>query len=369
TRYSGFSYKKQMAFDRGAVGVLMIFNDVMNWEAIGRSRDSRGPLLLDEQPNLVSDGLKISGIISIPVMQYLLQASNLESDYEADALSENFKARELDTKVSIRAKAYSEEVIKTSNVIGMIQGAKRPDECIVYTAHWDHVGTRPAALGADSIFNGAVDNASGTAMLLEVARAFSQLDRRPERSVIFLFTSAEEMGLLGAEYYTSNPVIPLHKTVCVINADSNYPTARMKTVVNALYGMSEMDEYNDEAASALGRTIIPDDSPPEMNIFRRGDHYPFVRKGGVPGTWMVGASDPINNDPKEDQLIANYAQHYHQVTDEYYEGFNAENIAFDAHLDFLIGLKMANSKAWPNWNKKSVYRKIRNQSLLENKKK
>ncbi|MEQ9405985.1 MAG: M28 family peptidase [Cyclobacteriaceae bacterium] len=365
SRYADFNYKKSEAMARGARGVLMIFNSIMNWDAIG-SRSTSGPLFLKEQPDLVSDGLQISGIVSIRLMKHLLEASGLDHDYEQDALSENFKPLEFKTRLSLDVRADTKEVINTSNIIGMIKGSGRPDECIVYTAHWDHVGTRPASFGTDSIFNGAVDNASGTSMVLEIARAFSQLKRKPDRTVIFFFTSAEEMGLLGAEYYTSNPIIPLNKTVCVINADSNYPTTRMKTVVNVLDGLTELDKFNHKAAKKLGRRIIPDDSPPEMNVFRRGDHYPFVRKGGVPATWMVGAMDPLNGDSASEKVVADYMQHYHQVTDEYYDGFIVDNIVFDAQLDFLIGLKLANNKAWPGWSNDSGYKKLRDQHLSNN---
>ncbi|WP_299110677.1 M20/M25/M40 family metallo-hydrolase [uncultured Winogradskyella sp.] len=365
SQYGDYNLKKKLAMERGAKAVFMIHHEFINWDQIGQSSNSGySSAYVKNQSETVSDGLLCSGIISIPVMKDLLSSSGFEDNYVEQALGKDFKGLHITSKMSLTNSSTPEDVVRTKNVLGILKGSTRPDEHIIYTSHWDHVGTRPSTFGKDSIFNGAIDNASGTAMHLEVARTYKALRRKPERSIVFFFTSAEEMGLLGAEYYANNPIYPLKKAVCVINADGHFATNKMKTATSVLKGYSEMDKYVDNAVAKMDRNAVEDTSPAYMKIFQRSDHYPFVKKG-VPAVWAIGNQNPVEGGEAEAQKIANYMQHYHQVTDEYYEGFNAQNIAADALMNFLIGLELANSSAWPNWNKTSKYKEIRDKSIQD----
>ncbi len=362
--YADFNQKKKWALERGAKGILIVHHEFIDWDGIASSPSSNySTTFVKGHHEHIADGLLFSGMISKPLMMALLQASGHKENYVEQALAKDFKGLQLITKISLTNTSISEDYLKTNNVLGILKGGKRPNEHLIYTAHWDHVGTRPARLGQDSIFNGAIDNASGTAMHLEVARAFKQMKRKPERSVLFFFTSAEEMGLLGARYYAEYPIYPLKEAVCVINADGHFATNKMKTATSVLKGYSQMDKYVDAAVAKMGRTTIEDLSPAYLNIFQRSDHFPFVEKG-VPAVWAIGNQNPEKGGAAEQQKIADYMQHYHQVTDEYYEGFNAQNIAADALMNLLIGLELVNSTDWPNWNKDIEYKKIRDKSKL-----
>ncbi|WP_298895597.1 M20/M25/M40 family metallo-hydrolase [uncultured Psychroserpens sp.] len=362
TYYGSLKYKKREALKRGAIGLLMVHDKSLDWNKINNTSDT--PLFIKGQETLASDGLKFSGQISIPMMEDLIASSGNQFNYINKALDKDFSIIPLKSKASLSLKSTGKEVMKTKNVVGLLKGSKRPKEYLIYTAHWDHIGTRDAHLGQDSIFNGAIDNASGTAMQLEVARAFSKLKNKPERSIIFLFTSAEEMGLLGSEYYANHPIFPLHKTACVINADASFAVERMKMVVNVIEGFTELDTLVNIAAAKLDRAIFKGDGKmPPNNVFKRSDHYPFVKKG-VPAVWNIGNFEPMNGDKKEEEKIGAYVRnHYHKVTDEFYKGFNPANITFDAQLNFLTGLEIANTTTWPNWNLNSGYRLIRDESI------
>ncbi|WP_298759382.1 M20/M25/M40 family metallo-hydrolase [uncultured Psychroserpens sp.] len=365
TYYAGVKYKKKEAAKRGAVGLIMIHNDAINWEAV--KDDSDAPNFIEGQPQLASDNLKFSGLISKALANTIFENSGYGLNYVENALSKDFLPTNLKAKVSLSLRATYEDLMRTKNVVGMIKGAKRPNEYVLYTAHWDHVGFKSDHAGNDSIFNGAIDNASGTAMQLEVARAFSKLKKKPERSILFLFTSAEEMGLFGAEHYANYPLYPLNKTACVINADASFAVDKMRMVINVIESHTEMDTIVNLAASKLGREIV-ETKGEELpgNVFQRSDHYPFVKKG-VPAVWNVGNFDPLSGDKKEEEKIMTFVTtHYHKVTDEYYDGFNCDNITFDAQLNFLTGLEIANSPLWPNWNEGSQYKAIRDESMSSN---
>ncbi len=361
--HAGIELKKKLAFERGAKGLIIIHNTFINWEMIGKSPSGKfSRSFIKGNHELISDGLMFSGMISIPMMETFMKDSGYSKDYVSLALSKEFQGLNLKSKLSVTNTSTTDEYLKTKNVLGILKGSKTPNEHIIYTAHWDHIGTRPSRFGKDSIFNGAIDNASGTAMHLEVARAFKNLKKKPQRSILFFFTSAEEMGLLGAEYYAENPLYPLKDAVCVINADGHFATNKMTTVTSILKGYSEMDKYVDNAAATINRNTVEDTSPSYLNIFQRSDHYPLVKKG-VPAVWAMGNQNPVKGGQEEAQKVVDYMQRYHRVTDEYYEGFNAQNIAADAQLNFLIGYELANSNDWPNWNEDVEFKKVREKSL------
>ena len=248
----------------------------------------------------------------------------------------------------------------------MVPGKKYPDEHIIFTAHWDHDGISENPINGDSILNGAIDNASGTAMIIESARVMAAQKEKTARSMVFFLTSSEELGLLGAKYYAKHPILPLNKTVCVINTDAAHATEPLRIAVNILKGHTDMDEVIDHVAEKIGREIIPDPTP-QIGAFQRSDHYPFVDKG-IPAAWIVGGADPIKGDSaRAMQIVYEYGStKYHQVTDEYYDGFLMGNIALDTKMNLALGYYYANSKDWPNWIQGSPYKTLRD-DLMEKK--
>jgi hypothetical protein len=364
TKYSTSSYKKEEAYKRGAAGVLTIFHDTglngLNWGLV-QAMATRPTRYLNGQEPAVAESIPFSGMISIEMANTIIRESGHEFDYIEKALDKQFKPMALGLTVSVDVLS-KKRTFKTNNVLGILKGRSRADEAIVYTAHWDHDGYIQNAGQKDSVYNGAIDNATGVAMVLETARAFKELKEKPDRSILFFLTSAEEMGLLGAKYYVDNPIIPMEKTVCVINADASHATEPMRVAVNVIKGHSnDMDSIVDAAAAKLDRVIIPDDAP-QIGAFYRSDHYPFVEKG-VPAVWAVGGGEPMAGDSiQQMQIIQDYMKRYHQLNDEYYDGFIAKNIAFDAKLNFLIGYQLSNSEEWPNWNEGTQYKAVRDES-------
>lgn len=365
SKYSSSEHKKQEALKRGAAGMLTIFHDTgltgMNWGLVQAMATRPTRYLKGQEPG-EQKALDFSGMISIEMARSLIREAGHDFDYIRKALEEDFTPIPLGITASLDVESRK-RTFKTHNVLGVIPGEKRPDEVIVYTAHWDHDGYVTNAAGKDSVYNGAIDNATGVAMVLETARAFKAAEDKPDRSILIFLTSAEEMGLLGSKYYAENPLFPMNKTVCVINSDAAHATEPMRIAVNVLKGYSEtLDGVVDSAARALGREIIPDPTP-QIGAFYRSDHFPFVEKG-VPGVWAVGGGDPMVGDSiTQMKIIQDYSSRYHQLDDEYYEGFIPNNIAFDAQLNFLIGYYLSESELWPNWNEGVPYKELRDAGL------
>ncbi|GAB4248284.1 MAG: M28 family metallopeptidase [Ekhidna sp.] len=365
TVHASISDKQTKAKQQGAVGFLTIFQDTgptgFNWPLVQAIATRSTYYLEGDEPN-TSESIDFGGMVSIATAKKLLKLGGQPENYIEAALSKDFKPANLGVTASIQVSSELRK-FKTNNVIGMVKGTTKPEETIVYTAHWDHDGIAENPVNGDSILNGAIDNASGTAMVLETARIFSQLKEKPERSVLFFLTAAEEMGLLGAKYYTEDPLFPLEKTVAVINTDAAHATQPMRIAVNVLMGHSDMDSVVLSTAKEIGREIIPDPTP-QIGAFHRSDHYPFVQKG-IPAVWAVGGADPMRGDSaKAMQIIYDYGPNkYHQVTDEYYEGFLMGNITLDATHNLLIGHQLATGNIWPNWVADSPYKPLRD-SLL-----
>jgi Zn-dependent M28 family amino/carboxypeptidase len=246
----------------------------------------------------------------------------------------------------------------------MLPGSVRADELFIYTAHWDHIGTdRSVADGEDGIYNGAVDNATGVAALLELARSFAALPRAPERSVAFLAVTAEESGLLGSAYYASHPPVPMHQTVGGINMDSMHVYGPTHDVVVVGYGSSELEDVLREKAVVQGRVVEPEEHP-ERGGYYRSDHFNFAKQG-VPMLYAEAGSD-------HQELGAAYIEakskeylerRYHTALDEITPDWDLRGLAQDIELYFGIGLNVADSEAWPQWYEGNEFRAIREQSL------
>ena len=297
----------------------------------------------------------IKGWIHLDKAVELFTQAGLDFTTEIKAARKpGFKPKSLGAKVTMGVDNDHQECI-SYNVAGYIPGAKYPDEYIVYTAHWDHIGIGKVVDG-DSIYNGALDNASGVSTLLAMAEGFKSAPTPPERSVVFLLVTAEEQGLLGSEYYVENPLFPLEKTVCNLNMDGVNPIGEMKDLTITGKGHSEMDDIAETAAKKQNRYVIAEQEP-EKGYFFRSDHFNFAKKG-VPALYAEGSFD---HKTKGKEFVKEFRdnfieQRYHAPADEYDPAeWIMEGMLQDGALYFDIGLTLANSRTWPKWYPQSEF--------------
>jgi Zn-dependent M28 family amino/carboxypeptidase len=247
------------------------------------------------------------------------------------------------------------EQIVTHNIIGRLPGTTRPDETILFTGHWDHIGVGAPDAEGDAIFNGAVDNASGIAGLLELAR-IATAGPRPERSLVFIGFTAEESGLLGSEYYAANPLYPLETTVGGFNMDSANVYGRTRHLGVIGYGQSaDFDARLEAAASAQGRTIEPDQMT-QAGFYFRSDHFPLAKRG-VPMVY-ADSSGPFVDEPIAARTAARdeyTARRYHQANDEWSGDWDYRGQIQDLELYWSIARDLANSRDWPTWSETSEF--------------
>ena len=251
------------------------------------------------------------------------------------------------------------------NVIAVLKGSSTPDEYVLYTAHWDHLGVgKPDAKG-DSIYNGAVDNASGVAAVLSVAKAFAQLKDRPKRSVVFLAVTAEEQGLLGSEYYASHPIFPLKKTVADLNMDALGDYGKTNDFAVTGKGQNDLEEYIDDFAGQQGKKVVGDKNPGAGSYYR-SDHFNFA-KVGVPALDInTGAESTQHGEAWGKQQQNDYNdKHYHQPSDNYSPAMNADGMAQVASLLFNVGNKLADESTFPGWKAGSEFKAIRDKSMAK----
>lgn len=249
----------------------------------------------------------------------------------------------------------------SKNVVGLLPGAARPDEYVLYTAHWDHLGRCPADATGDDICNGAIDNATGTAALVALAEAFARTGP-PARSVVFLAVTAEEQGLLGSDYYAAHPVFPLAQTVGGLNMDALSLAGPAWDVTVVGNGKSRLDAFLAAALKMEGRRATPDRSP-EKGFYYRSDHFSFARRG-VPMLYLDGGEDLVHGGHAAGAAYARaYNEHrYHAPKDEYDPEWDWSGVAQDLQLDYLVGRMLAETREWPNWNKGDEFRRIRDAS-------
>jgi len=234
----------------------------------------------------------------------------------------------------------------------------------VYSAHWDHLGRDPN-LSGDQIYNGALDNASGTAALLEIAEAFTLLRERPRRSILFLAVTAEEKGLLGAKYYGNNPLYPLNKTIANINIDGVNQWGRTTDIVIVGYGNSTLDDLLTESAQRQARTIVPDPEP-EKGFFYRSDHFEFAKQG-VPALYTDAGVNYVGKpagygEQKRDEYTT---RDYHKPSDEIKPDWDLTGAVDDTQLLFMVGYRVAQSSVWPEWKPGTEFRAKREAMLKQ----
>lgn len=359
TYYGRWTYKYEEAARQGAQAVLVVHQTGpagYGWGVVRNSWSGHQFQITREDGNM--GRAAIEGWITHDMAVKLSKQAGLDfAKLKAAALKPGFEAVPLGLKLSVTL--HSDIAHKKShNVVAVLPGRERPDEAIVYSAHWDHLGTNPTVEG-DNIFNGAVDNASGTAALVTIANAFTQLERRPERSVVFLATTSEEQGLLGAKYYANHPAVPLAQTVADINMDimNVYGKTHDLTVIGL--NKSELSEWLTVAARAEGMRLEPYPHP-ETGMFYRTDLLEFARHG-VPSIVTASGDDYVGHpDGWGAKKWAEYfAHHYHKPADEIGADWELSGLAQQTRALFRLGYSLANSDAWPEWYQGVSFRAAR----------
>ncbi len=365
TYYGRWTYKYEEAARKGAAGVLLIHVTEMagyGWNVV-ESSWSGEQFSLPADPSAPAPA-SVLGWISNDLARSLLA----EAGHDLDELIGRAASRDFaPVATGIQVDAALESAVRrveTQNVVGLLPGSARPDEVITVTSHYDHLGVGQPVDG-DSIYNGAYDNASGTALLLEMARAAAAMDERPARSVLFIAAAAEEQGLLGARWYTQSPLFPLASTVAEVNVDGAnlWGETRDMTVMGA--DRSELGPWVERRAAEMGVTLAPD-AEPEKGFFFRSDHFPFAL-AGVPSLYVEhGRLYRDRPDTWGDSIQADYtARAYHQQADEWSDGFVFDGAVQQGRLALALILDLARSDAWPNWNEGSEFRAARDRTLAD----
>lgn len=354
TYYGRWTYKFEEAARQGAAGCLIIhepgaagypwFVVQSSWSGTRLTLEPDGTPLLD-----------VAGWISVDAAKELFLTARPDTKgWFGLATQPDFEAIPLKTTVSTSVRNEL-RFDKSNNIIATLPGASRPEEYVVYSAHWDHIGVGPAVNG-DTIYNGALDNASGTSQLLAIAEAYSKLESPPARSVVFLFVTAEEQGLWGSAYYVNNPIYPLDKTVANINIDGINPSGKAKDLTITGAGHSEMDQLAEAIAIEQGRYVQPDQEPAK-GYFYRSDHFNFAKKG-VPALYAQGGYDHWTKGKEyaKEQQENFVATRYHQPADEYTNGaWPLGGAVQDGELLFKVGLGLATGEKWPKWDEGSEF--------------
>ena len=363
TYYGRWTYKFEEAARHGAKGCLIVHETGpagYPWKVVSNNGETTKLYLKPEDGYL--NRCDVEGWISKPAAEQLFSACGMSFDQAKQmALSRDFKPVELPVKVS--GKIFSHFEIKNSNnVCGLIRGSKHSGEVVVYTAHWDHLGVGTKVNG-DSIYNGATDNASAVAWMLEIARGFKSAPS-VERSVLFLAVTCEESGLLGSGYYAEHPFFPMNKTVACINTDVMLFLGKFKDVMITGSGQSELDHWVEKEAVRQGRYLAPDPNP-ENGMFFRSDQFPFVKQG-VPAIYAKGYVDAKKYGKVETMKLVDryWKETYHSPSDEYHpDSADLSGVVEDAKLLYHVGTDLANSTVWPAWNADSEFKAVREQSL------
>jgi Zn-dependent M28 family amino/carboxypeptidase len=361
TYYGRWTYKFETAARLGAAAAIIVHETgpaaypysvvVSSWSGEKFSLRNRGP-----NPDFPA----IAGWMTLERARELFTSSGQDFDaLKERARTRDFRPVELGARVSFDVRNAWREV-DTHNVVARIPGSdpSRAAETVVYSAHWDHLGWRPELGGPKSqqVFHGALDNASGSAGLLVLAAAFRALPQPPARSMLFIATTSEEQGLLGARYYARHPLFPLRDTVADLNMDGINPLGRTRDVEIIGFGQSGMDELAASVAAGQGRRVVPD-AHPERGSFFRADQFEFARVG-VPGLYVSNGLDFIGEPAGYGEMKRNefIAKRYHQVGDVIQPDWTLAGGVQDVQLLWQVGFELANSSAFPQWKAESEFR-------------
>jgi len=366
TYYGRWTYKYEEAARRGAVGMLVVHETApasYGWETVKNSNTNTMFDIVRKDP--AADHTLVEGWIQRDVAADLFRRAGLDFDaLKKEAQTRDFRPVELKGAGFSAEYAVSSQVITSHNVVGRIEGARRPNETVIYSAHWDHLGIGAPDARGDRINNGAVDNATGIAALIEMGRAFAH-GKRPDRSVVFLAVTAEEKGLLGSEYYAANPLYPLATTAAVLNMDALSPWG--PTHDFSIAGSAKLDLLDTLVtdAKAWQRHYTPD-ARPEAGSFFRSDHFPFAKRG-VPAVSFDSGEDWVEGGVAagKAESAAYSKDRYHQPADEWNAKWPFTGMQRDLELLYKVGADLANSNRWPDWAADSEFRAARDASAGE----
>lgn len=365
TYYGRWTYKYEEAARQGAAAALIIHDTApaaYGWNVVESSWS--GPQFYAQSANGGSDQTKANGWIQKAVAEKIFASAGQDlAEQMAAAREKGFKAVPLSTKASV---SFDNTIgkMESKNVIGLLKGKTRPDEYVIYTAHWDHLGRCKPAPDGDDICNGAVDNATGTAALVALAEAHAKAGAA-DRSIIFLAVTAEESGLLGSKYYAENPIYPLNKTVGGVNMDAFGMAGPANNVVVVGKGKSQLDRYLEGALTADGR-VAEAEPTPEKGFYYRSDHFSFA-KLGVPMIYFEGGEDLVDGGSEAGEALSkDYTENrYHAPKDEYDPNWNWDGVMGDLKVYYTVARMLAMTEDWPNWNEGDEFREIRDKSRAE----
>ncbi|MDA0819520.1 MAG: M28 family metallopeptidase [Proteobacteria bacterium] len=361
TYYGRWTYKYEEAARQGAAGALIIHDTEpasYGWNVVESSWS--GPQAYAQRGENAPPLTTMNGWVQKEVAREILSAAGQDLDALSEAAkSEDFTPVELGFSASTSF-ANDIRTFASKNVIGVLPGATRPDEYVIHTAHWDHLGRCTPAPDGDDICNGAVDNATGTAALVALAEAHGKAGA-PDRSLVFLAVTAEESGLLGAHYYAENPVFPLAQTVGGINMDAFLIAGPSKDVTVVGPGKSQLDQFLEAALVADGRVSTPNPNP-EAGYYYRSDHFALAKRG-VPMLYVDGGEDLVEGGREAGAALQqDYRDNrYHGPKDEFNEEWDWSGVMADLQLFYRLGRMMAMSTSWPNWNDGDEFKATRDE--------
>jgi Zn-dependent M28 family amino/carboxypeptidase len=354
TYYGRWTYKFEEAARQGATGILIIHNTgaaSYGWNVVrsGWSGPQMNLLTEDDGASLAA----FEGWLSADAAKAMFNLAGIDSNVIETAKKPGFKAVDLGLQTSVK---IGNEIKKSTsnNVMAKLEGTTRPDEVIIYAGHWDHLGVGES-LDGDSIYNGAIDNATGIAAIIEIAKAFKHATVPPERTILFVGLTAEEQGLLGSEYYAKKPIYPLSKTVANINIDAMNAFGATKDIRVIGFGQSELDKYVENAAKSQDRTVSPDPNPSSGSFFR-SDHFNFA-KVGVPALYAGGGVNYVDTSEEAQNKRAQFEGRYHTQRDEYDASYwQLDGIMNDIKLFYEIGYTLSMEATFPTWSEGSEFK-------------
>ncbi|RKQ71321.1 Zn-dependent M28 family amino/carboxypeptidase [Litorimonas taeanensis] len=366
TYYGRWTYKYEEAARQGAAGAIIVHETApasYGWDVVAGSWTGAQYDLV--RPDRGASRAALEGWVHLDAAKQLFEAAGLDyGQLKNQAVTKDFKPVPMG---ELRLNAKIEQTVQTTtsrNVAGEIKGAVRPDEYVLYMAHWDHLGKNDNLEGDDKIYNGAVDNATGTAAIIEIGEAMAQ-GAKPERSVIFVAVTAEESGLLGSAYYGDAPLVPLKNTVAGVNIDAILPLGKTKDVKVMGFGASELEDRLKTVLDERDMYIVPDDKP-EAGYYYRSDHISLAKKG-VPMLYADLGNDHFMNGLTYGEDFANgyTKERYHKPGDEYDNSWDLTGIKQVTEIFYDLGLNIANSEDWPNWYEGTEFRSLRDDMLKD----
>jgi len=363
SEYAGAEYKRRMAGERGAAGMLFVYDPEkfpFPWAAISGFFTTPQTLLPPDPTE--NDRLELQGFLNIELARELFTLSGRDFDVEKNR-AETAAFAPVDLNVQINARLRSDiQPAPVRNVVGYIPGVN-DNEYVVYTAHTDHMGIGTPDNTGDSIVNGAIDNASGCASLIEIGKAFAGLPSPPQRSIVLLVVTAEEKGLLGSRYYAEHPIYPLEETLAVINFDGVLPWGKSLDIVFFGYERSTLGELLGTIAAEHGMTLGADPMP-EENFYMRSDHYSFAQQG-VPGGMLLNGLT-FEGKPEGwglEKLQRWLVETYHHPNEEFSDDWDMRSVETVVKIGFQLGYRLTTADVWPEWYEGQPYKRIRDEAL------